>query len=97
TIYSFFFQSEDGIRYLNVTGVQTCVLPISIFQSINLTVLSVKSTCKDRWRHVLPKNLHKTYSEHQQDWLLNLKAFIYFVKKKQRSEERRVGKECRSR
>src|SRR6266496_4933502 len=25
----FFFQSEDGIRYLYVTGVQTCALPIS--------------------------------------------------------------------
>src|SRR6266513_3513010 len=27
-----FFQAEDGIRYRNVTGVQTCALPISIFQ-----------------------------------------------------------------
>src|SRR2546427_9116150 len=26
----FFFQAEDGIRYLTVTGVQTCALPISI-------------------------------------------------------------------
>src|SRR6266576_6191292 len=25
----FFFQAEDGIRYLYVTGVQTCALPIS--------------------------------------------------------------------
>src|SRR3989440_8052657 len=25
----FFFQAEDGIRYLIVTGVQTCALPIS--------------------------------------------------------------------
>src|SRR5210317_1593443 len=24
----FFFQAEDGIRVLNVTGVQTCALPI---------------------------------------------------------------------
>src|SRR5207249_7871929 len=27
-IYSFFFQAEHGIRYRNVTGVQTCALPI---------------------------------------------------------------------
>src|SRR5699024_11745532 len=27
---SFFFQAEDGIRYRNVTGVQTCALPISL-------------------------------------------------------------------
>src|SRR2546430_15778920 len=26
----FFFQAEDGIRYLTVTGVQTCALPISL-------------------------------------------------------------------
>src|SRR2546430_12893702 len=25
----FFFQAEDGIRYLTVTGFQTCALPIS--------------------------------------------------------------------
>src|SRR2546430_8953670 len=27
-IVFFFFQAEDGIRYLTVTGVQTCALPI---------------------------------------------------------------------
>src|SRR5688572_25829265 len=27
--YGFFFQAEDGIRDLTVTGVQTCALPIS--------------------------------------------------------------------
>src|SRR2546428_5100011 len=32
----FFFQAEDGIRYLIVTGVQTCALPISS---------SVSATC----------------------------------------------------
>src|SRR2546430_12112240 len=28
TVGSFFFQAEDGIRDLTVTGVQTCTLPI---------------------------------------------------------------------
>src|SRR2546430_6268239 len=28
-IFFFFFQAEDGIRDLTVTGVQTCALPIS--------------------------------------------------------------------
>src|SRR5207249_8116773 len=28
--FIFFFQAEDGIRDRNVTGVQTCALPISI-------------------------------------------------------------------
>src|SRR2546430_4086490 len=29
TLVFFFFQAEDGIRDLTVTGVQTCALPIS--------------------------------------------------------------------
>src|SRR2546430_3411036 len=29
TLFCFFFQAEDGIRDLTVTGVQTCALPIS--------------------------------------------------------------------
>src|SRR2546421_8330552 len=29
-VFFFFFQAEDGIRDLIVTGVQTCALPISI-------------------------------------------------------------------
>src|SRR5256886_17334205 len=31
--FFFFFQAEDGIRDLTVTGVQTCALPISILDS----------------------------------------------------------------
>src|SRR2546430_6293480 len=30
----FFFQAEDGIRDLTVTGVQTCALPISEFDPL---------------------------------------------------------------
>src|SRR2546430_10831176 len=30
----FFFQAEDGIRDLTVTGVQTCALPISCSESV---------------------------------------------------------------
>src|SRR2546430_10116448 len=37
----FFFQAEDGIRDLTVTGVQTCALPISRLRFIFL--LKVKS------------------------------------------------------
>src|SRR5256886_3863003 len=31
----FFFQAEDGIRDLTVTGVQTCALPISVLARIS--------------------------------------------------------------
>src|SRR2546430_4416380 len=37
----FFFQAEDGIRDLTVTGVQTCALPISNQAAEALFVLSV--------------------------------------------------------
>src|SRR5580692_1849204 len=40
-IFFFFFQAEDGIRDLTVTGVQTCALPISRVPSF-----SVKSTLR---------------------------------------------------
>src|SRR2546430_6664796 len=32
-VFFFFFQAEDGIRDLTVTGVQTCALPICGFDS----------------------------------------------------------------
>src|SRR5699024_7220198 len=34
TIWFFFFQAEDGIRDRNVTGVQTCALPICIVAAV---------------------------------------------------------------
>src|SRR3712207_7672494 len=36
----FFFQAEDGIRYIGVTGVQTCALPI--FENITLGPIKVR-------------------------------------------------------
>src|SRR5688572_21341678 len=33
-LFFFFFQAEDGIRDLTVTGVQTCALPISEFADL---------------------------------------------------------------
>src|SRR5256886_9376496 len=32
-VFFFFFQAEDGIRDLTVTGVQTCALPIYVYAS----------------------------------------------------------------
>src|SRR2546430_9473874 len=37
----FFFQAEDGIRDLTVTGVQTCALPISLLSPFRGVVQSV--------------------------------------------------------
>src|SRR5699024_11870722 len=35
-LFLFFFQAEDGIRDRNVTGVQTCALPIFIASILNV-------------------------------------------------------------
>src|SRR5947209_9051931 len=32
TVFRFFFQAEDGIRDIGVTGVQTCALPIYVYR-----------------------------------------------------------------
>src|SRR6202522_4785037 len=64
--FSGFFQAEDGIRHSEVTGVQTCALPIC------------SSRPRVRPRRGNPGSTHG--------------AAIG-----SRSEERRVGKECRSR
>src|SRR5699024_11837459 len=52
--FFFFFQAEDGIRYRNVTGVQTCALPICLtdgqvipHESFPFDFMNVS----DRWVH----------------------------------------------
>src|SRR3712207_8481472 len=46
-MFFFFFQAEDGIRDIGVTGVQTCALPISYgTENISLVV--------DKFRRVFP-------------------------------------------
>src|SRR5438874_4019685 len=79
--WNFFFQAEDGIRDLYVTGVQTCALPISTKQYVDATAtgLDVKSSV----RAASTASFTVTYA--------NGASGVG------RSEERRVGKECRSR
>src|SRR5712664_3817083 len=66
----FFFQVEDGIRALIVTGVQTCALPIY-----------PRIQCQS----VLPGTETEVVDDATRE------------QRGDRSEERRVGKECRSR
>ena len=42
-VISFFFQAEDGIRYVAVTGVQTCALPILANEPFLLLVAVIAS------------------------------------------------------
>ena len=43
-IECFFFQAEDGIRDLIVTGVQTCALPISILLNVLVLIMLASGT-----------------------------------------------------
>src|SRR5437879_7042610 len=81
---SFFFQAEDGIRDTSVTGVQTCALPISANRMRVNHVGAVSAGVK---RHGRKSPGVGFCPEEVAILLLNRK----------RSEERRVGKECRSR
>src|SRR2546430_11497694 len=69
----FFFQAEDGIRDLTVTGVQTCALPIS--KSGDLKLRAEVGELEKLLAHLDAGGALRDY----------------------RSEERRVGKEGRSR
>src|SRR2546427_2275000 len=44
----FFFQAEDGIRDLTVTGVQTCALPISRPLALMMPAVTVKVNASPR-------------------------------------------------
>src|SRR2546427_6682367 len=78
----FFFQAEDGIRDLTVTGVQTCALPILFAQQ------------GDKPGQARANSQGLNLAHEQQ--LASLAAALLHSTR-QRSEERRVGKECRSR
>src|SRR3712207_8058281 len=76
----FFFQAEDGIRDIGVTGVQTCALPISMRHA---HLLGASEPLMHRLVPALVAEMGAAYPE--------------LVRAQPRSEERRVGKECRSR
>src|SRR5690349_23186553 len=86
--FFFFFQAEDGIRDLYVTGVQTCALPISCApwrsantDSLPTSLLAAHPTDLQGAQALAAPPLNEWVS-----------ADAWY-----RSEERRVGKECRSR
>src|SRR5256886_7758421 len=92
----FFFQAEDGIRYLTVTGVQTCALPIW-----HLPARAGVAHEAVREPRVLAGGLPEPGPR---DAVRRAHAQLRSAGRhctpghlRQRSEERRVGKECRSR
>src|SRR2546430_4263537 len=91
----FFFQAEDGIRDLTVTGVQTCALPIFDI-SPELEDLLSRSL-----RHVTRTYQYARGPRAVFKSILSQKGrvgrILRMMHRTDRSEERRVGKECRSR
>src|SRR5256885_4000914 len=93
-IFFFFFQAEDGIRDYKVTGVQTCALPIcppGPFNYNNHPSTGYLGSNQPRlyfdYTAANTGNIDTSYSNGPD--FARYDAF--------RSEERRVGKECRSR
>src|SRR5690554_7330157 len=95
-LFFFFFQAEDGIRDADVTGVQTCALPISkrfdrpVSQSDQMSDFKID----------VDGNLFVTGSSIGAGTLRDFSTIKYCQLEtiaSLRSEERRVGKECRSR
>src|SRR3712207_7908142 len=93
---SFFFQAEDGIRDIGVTGVQTCALPILrlteavVSRELLLRELAAVVAQETGARSVL-------VAEAGEDGRHGVVACHGWTRAESRSEERRVGKECRSR
>src|SRR5699024_11579127 len=83
--YFFFFQAEDGIRDRNVTGVQTCALPI-----LNRPLKLTSSHC---CLFNIPLLITSNFLASD---CLSSDLSIPSSRCRIRSEERRVGKECRS-
>src|SRR5256885_4378884 len=89
--FFFFFQAEDGIRDYKVTGVQTCALPILIVRSDSAPRSFPRprncGTDSADIRPIRAGPSAATVGAGAAEPVLGLG----------RSEERRVGKECRSR
>src|SRR5256885_9855113 len=94
----FFFQAEDGIRDYKVTGVQTCALPI--FQ-VGQT-LAIKNSDGILHNIKAKAKTNRPFNISQPSVMTSNKTFdkpevMVPLECNVRSEERRVGKECRSR
>src|SRR5690554_7531298 len=88
--FFFFFQAEDGIRDADVTGVQTCALPILGHAGLARTLYF-----QDAESNAERIKLHADIAIERSGHVPSMIVAGTVVS--ERSEERRVGKECRSR
>src|SRR5258707_11953126 len=93
--FFFFFQAEDGIRDIGVTGVQTCALPIYTLVQLETHLALVHGEGIVEYEdEVIGRRILFRYAGDAKFKGVRSSLPVYDV---DRSEERRVGKECRSR
>src|SRR3712207_7791594 len=93
----FFFQAEDGIRDIGVTGVQTCALPILREAEVADEPVRYALALEGGERRVLRRRLRAVHELEAADLQAARSVAEDAFRFDERSEERRVGKECRSR
>src|SRR5262249_59859993 len=91
--FFFFLQAEDGIRDWSVTGVQTCALPI--FRGA-LRLETLHEFDARVLGQLLKNPAEALVREVAHDVGAALRLHLLDEIREIRSEERRVGKECRS-
>src|SRR5207245_8129312 len=94
-IFVFFFQAEDGIRDATVTGVQTCALPISSASCCRWCDGS--TACWGYGRRSGARSARAAAEWRRDGTPCVRRRRAPHPARPRRSEERRVGKECRSR
>src|SRR5258707_7560446 len=90
----FFFQAEDGIRDIGVTGVQTCALRIYLQHGAGVRRLLAGLLEQARQLQAHAAAAHRPAPRASPAWRCRAAGAS---RAEGRSEERRVGKECRSR
>src|SRR5689334_24593275 len=95
SVWLFFFQAEDGIRDGTVTGVQTCALPISCWSAASPTAASsINAPGSSGWKRAVTGHRCISYSSETGRSSARFPACSFGSD--YRSEERRVGKECKA-
>src|SRR5207248_8153579 len=96
----FFFQAEDGIRDRTVTGVQTCALPIfgaGVMGSATAWALAARGADVTLYEQFDDGHMRGSSHGRTRIFRLAYPEEYWVALAEERSEERRVGKEGRSR
>src|SRR5690606_40146041 len=96
------FHAYDGILYFHVTGVQTCALPISpivevkketpiVVENPQEVAFDFDTNVRNTSKPQVVTGTDTKSADHHEEFIIET------IEEEERSEERRVGKECRYR